>query len=57
MGPNRVIDSRRLRMTFMCFQLPKITAYESLITLITDADFIKVSFRLLTEHTKDACRL
>jgi len=44
-------------MTFMCFQLPKITAYESLITLITDADFIKVSFRLLTEHTKDACRL
>jgi len=36
---------------------PKKHVYESLLTPLADADFIKIYFRLLAEHTDDGARL
>jgi len=44
-------------MMLVCFKLPQKHLYESLLTPLADADFIKIYFRLFSEHTDKVLRL
>jgi len=50
-------DSQRDWWWSCASSCPKKHLYESLLTPLADADFIKIYFRLLAEHTGDGARL